>query len=117
MRGQRKHDPAIMESWQGASLYSKWLSMRREGICGRAFDEFEPFYEWAIAQGFGTPPCGTLLRRYNPSAPCSPTNCYWTETTRSMKREDKARARKWDEAINRIRKNMGLPPLEGTEFT
>jgi hypothetical protein len=53
------------------------------------------------------------MRQIDKSKPYGPDNCEWYTSEKSVK-IDYERAAEWDAVVNRIRKQLGMPPLEGT---
>jgi hypothetical protein len=93
----------------GSRLYSAWKRLRAHPHC-EEWESYQVFYTWAIYNGYSL---GAWLRLIDPEKPYGPDNCHWILDDKASA-PDPTRAKEWNDAINRIRKNLGMPPLEGT---
>ena len=104
-----KYDPEMRTSEHGSRLYSAWKRLRAHPHC-EEWDSYKVFYTWAVYNGYTL---DAWLRRIDENEPYGPDNCKWI-TNEKVHSPDDARAKEWNDVINNIRKNLGLPPLEGT---
>ena len=91
----------IKELPHGPNLRVKWLKIQREPHA-RAWNEFEPFYGWAIAQGYGQ---GCGIKRDDEDKPWSPGNCRIVQAPPAT-RDDCSRAGQWDQATADFRRRL-----------
>ena len=106
------YDPALRKTEHGAKLYQAWKTVTKAPHC-EEWGYFPTFYEWAMQNGYEV---GAWLKRWNRNDQFDPTNCFWylpREKNSSITQES---LDKWDEAVNRIRKYYGMPPLRGTKY-
>ena len=54
-------------------LYISWKRFRRKGALAPEWEDFRPFFEWAIAEGWKA---GAKIFRIRYKLPASPRNCY-----------------------------------------
>lgn len=106
-----RYDPEMRESEHGSQLYNAWRRARRHPHC-ESWESYSVFYEWSVYNGY-TP--DAVLRLIDKDKPYGPDNCEWYISEKTMK-IDYARAAEWNAAINRIRKRLGMEPLEGTSY-
>lgn len=103
------YDPALRKTPIGRSLYYYWKMVRKNPHTNE-WDLFPNFYDWSLNNGY-TP--GFRLYQVDAEQPYSPENCVWKDREETI---DMARAAEWNAVVNRLRKQWGLEPLEGTEY-
>lgn len=104
------YDPEIRQSKSGARLYQTWKRMRKH-LHNEDWDKFEAFYRWSIEEGYVP---GDRLKRYDDTLPHGPDNSFWQgqdEGEFSLMRTLEW-CEKWDQTVNKLRKQFGLPPLK-----
>lgn len=101
------YNPELRKTEIGKHLYYHWRTVRKKPHTS-AWDSFPIFYEWAVNSGC-TPNAKLLL--VDTTLPYSPDNCVWEDDDAKRAAE---RAAEWNAVVNRIRKQFGMPPLEGT---
>lgn len=106
-----RYDPEMRESEHGSRIYSAWRRLRQHPHC-EEWHYYPAFYTWAVYNGYTL---GAWLRPIDSNKPYGPDNCKWV-IDEKVQPPDLTRAKEWNDAINRIRKNLGMPPLEGTEY-
>jgi hypothetical protein len=104
------YDSELRTSEHGSRIYNAWRNVRKHPHCD-AWESYAVFYEWSTYNGY-TP--DAALRLIDRSKPYGPDNCEWYISD-TMK-IDYERAAEWDAVVNRIRKQLGMPPLEGTNY-
>jgi hypothetical protein len=105
------YDPELRKSEHGARLYEYWRRIRRPGPIDPAFAQYIDFYNWAMDAGYEL---GSWLRRYDDQLPYGPDNCYWEPRDGEPLWAEEWR-KKWDDTVNKLRGQFGLPPLKGGE--
>lgn len=101
------YDPMLRQTAIGKHLYYFWKVVRKNPHTPE-WDVFPVFYEWAVSNGC-TPNAKLCL--INASQPYSPYNCTWS-VKKDEEPTDRKRVAAWNQAVNRIRKHYGMPPLE-----
>ena len=104
------YDPALRETESGKRLYYYWKQVRKKSYSPE-WDLFPNFYEWAMANGFIL---NAKLCLIDATLPYSPDNCVWKVKEAPEEGISRKRADEWNLAINRLRKQFGMEPLEGT---
>jgi hypothetical protein len=107
-----KYDPELRLSEHGARLYEIWKKVRKSPY-DPIFQEYDAFYKWAMGAGYTL---GNRLCRRDDNLPYSPDNCFWkiTQETDTITPEwARAFCARWDRAVNKLRRQHGLPPLKG----
>lgn len=91
-------------------LYAKWLTIIKQEH-DPAFDNFEVFYWWSLANGYDT---GMKLMRRCLAEPFSPDNCYYILPTPKAWTPDIWEAVvRFNRTVAQIRQSRDLPPLGG----
>lgn len=112
---KERYDPSLRKTPIGKRVYSYWKKVRQNPH-SQEFDFFPDFLKWSMENGYKH---GYKLVLVNIEKPYSPDNCIWKVPSCQLEERgtiDEARAREWNAAINRIRKQFGMEPLEGTEY-
>ena len=112
---KERYDPSIRKTPCGKRVYAYWKKVRQNPHT-QDFEYFPDFLDWAMKNGYKQ---GYKLILVDAEKPYSTTNCIWVAP--ACQREetgmiDEARAREWNMAVNRIRKQLGMEPLEGTDY-
>lgn len=105
------YDPALRRTESGKRLYYYWKQVRKKSYSPE-WDSFPNFYEWAMANGFIL---NAKLLLIDATLPYSPDNCAWKTKEVPEESISRKRADEWDAVVNRIREQMGLPPLKGAK--
>lgn len=107
----------MRQSEHGRRLYCYWKNkVHRDTDCPE-FLTFIGFYNWAMENGYTV---GAKLIRYIPFEPYHPDNCFWVQrgeregTAMNVTRDD-ARAKQWDDTVNRIRLHYGMEPIYSSD--
>lgn len=103
------YDPELRLSEHGALLYEYWRRIRRNSSVDPTWESYPVFYDWAMDSDYTI---GNQLRRRNETKPYGPKNCYW-EPREGLPSWAPEWCKKWDETVNKLRKQLGLPPLKG----
>lgn len=114
-RSYEPYDPEMRTSDNCSPLYNAWRSMKKHPHC-ESWESYAMFYNWAVYNGY-TP--GARLQPIDVSQQYGPDNCVWCGTDdadRVLTPEEQKRADEWNTVVNRIRKRLGMPPLEGTSY-
>ena len=107
------YNPELRTSEHGSRLYNVWRKVRKHPHC-EEWNYYPAFYTWAVYNGYTV---GAWLRLVDENKPYDPDNCVWY--TKDMDEDtpiDWKRADEWNAVVNRIRRNLGMPPLEGTDY-
>lgn len=107
------YDKELKDTQEWKNLYNRWRKIKSLSISPE-FTTFEPFYRWSMKNGYSI---GAHLVLIDSTKPYGPDNCEWIGITdysilRGEEREDFCK--KWNVAVNRIRKHFGMKPLPGT---
>jgi hypothetical protein len=110
----KAYDPAIRMTEAGSRLYQTWRKIRRNPHCEEWLD-FQTFYTWAMSVGYKL---GDWLQLIDSDKPYAPDNVVWYSPrhTATPPPDYVAWKHDWNTAVNRIRKDYGMPPLEGTNY-
>lgn len=109
----RKYDRAITESEDGKRLYAYWYQKVNKNTDCQEFATYPGFYNWAMENGYTV---GAKLFRRDPKGPFNPDNCVWIYAKeKTIHSYDTDFAKKWDEAVNRIRRYYGMEPIHSSE--
>ena len=106
---RRSYDPELRTSEHGRRLYETWKRIRKSEH-DASFENYQDFYNWAIANGYSL---GDILMRRSASLPYDPKNCYW----KASKRDDMSAewaidwCEKWNKTVNVLRRYFGLPEI------
>lgn len=102
------------EQYVRNELLQKYCNSSKKSRVG-VFATFEGFYQWAMSNGYKP---GTTINRRDTTKPISPENCYLVESQELEPFSGEAREdfiRRWNRAVNPLRKLHGLPPLPDPE--
>lgn len=110
---ERTYDPALRKTAVGTRLYYYWKAVRKNPHTPE-WDFFPDFYAWAMSSGYTL---GAKLQLIDAELPYSPDNCVWKVKYGPNEEEaQKTRAAEWNAVVNRLRKQFGMEPLEGTDY-
>ena len=85
----------------GQHLRTKWHKIQRKAH-SRAWNEFEPFYNWAIKHGYGQ---DRWIQRIDGDKPWGPGNCRIIKAQPTTRDTD-GRAESWDRAMADFRRRL-----------
>lgn len=106
------YDPKLRKTEQGSKLYQTWKKVLKNPHCDE-WGYFPTFYEWAMQNGYEI---GAWLKREDANSPFNPQNCFWYLTSEDGGGIPRESLDRWNDTVNRIRKQLGMPPLEGTTY-
>ena len=111
---REKYDQTLRQTEEWPRLYQLWSKKIKFLPHDPEWDEFLAFYHWSMKNGYEL---GSYLRTKNDVEFWSPKTCVW-KAHGVRKRSDISPefVKNWNAAVNRIRKQCGMPPLEGTEY-
>lgn len=104
---------AVKESPEFVALYSKWKQLKKFPL-HTDFEDFNKFFKWSMKHGYQQ---GAQLILINEAKPYGPKNCEWRKVQQKTQlplrgEEQQEFVKKWNKAVNRIRKHYGMKPLE-----
>lgn len=110
------YNAELRETEHGSRLYAYWHRIKGKDI-SEEFKEFPGFYRWAMKNNYTI---GAKLFKYEPDEPYTPDNCFWVPRNEWVDNptppsRNRAWERKWDEAVNRIRKHYDMEPIYSSE--
>lgn len=110
------YDPKMRDGDAGRRLYAYWKKIRVYSDA-EEFQTYPGFYNWAMENGYTI---GAKLFRYDFDKPYSPDNCFWSGRAErggddTPPARDAEWEKKWDDAVNRIRKHFGMAPIHSSE--
>ena len=107
----RDYNPEIRKTEVGSRLYTAWKKARSGPHCDE-WDDFVGFYEWAVKSDYVL---GARLCLIDDADIYCPENVEWYIYDEEV-RDREAFIYEWNTTVNRIRKHLGMPPLEGTSY-
>ena len=110
----RDYDPEIRKTKAGSRFYTAWKKARSAPHCDE-WDDFFGFYEWAAKSDYVL---GARLCLIDDTGMYCPENVFWDVPGRATEYEtsDEEFIYEWNVTVYRIRKHLGMPPLEGTSY-
>lgn len=110
------YDPQMRHTEHGSRLYAYWKKVKQNTDSPK-FETYPGFFKWAMSNGYTV---GAKLCKYEPDEPHSPDNCFWVaredwKIGDADEQRNRARERKWDAAVNRIRLHYGMEPIHSSE--
>lgn len=107
----RDYNPEIRKTEVGSRFYTAWKKARSAPHCDE-WDDFFGFYEWAAKSDYVL---GARLCLIDDTGMYCPENVVWYAHDEEVK-DTEAFIYEWNMTVNRIRKHLGMPPLEGTSY-
>lgn len=107
----RDYNPEIRKTKVGSRLYTAWKKARSGPHC-EEWEDFVGFYEWAVHSDYVL---GAKLCLIDDTGMYCPENVEWYVHDMGVE-DDEEFIYAWNTTVNRIRKHLGMPPLEGTSY-
>lgn len=98
-------------SMQDIRLREIWSEMRQSGEVSQRFKSLPVFRAWAMENGFTT---DAMLVKLDPNGIFSETNCAFSRPHAEVDDDGSAvpaMIAQWDRAIDKLRQQLGLPPI------